>query len=162
MLLCEKTAGDHVGELTGSMLAAALTAGILTVVMTAIGGKSMDDSANPLAGPAWSDGWHPGVPLDYVTNLHVTSDTFVPTEMTPLVDEVTAPIELGAKISVFATSTGGANASGAHLVHRNLEVDLGHALANEAAMEEVSLRSEDFKLGIKAFAARQPVEFTGR
>ena len=74
----------------------------------------------PLAGPAWSEGWHPGYTLDYVTDLHVTSDTFTPTETAPLVEEVTAPIEIGAKISVFATSTGGANASGAHLVHRNL------------------------------------------
>jgi len=53
MLLCEKTGGDHVGELTGSMLAAALIAGILAIVMMAIGGESMDNSANPLAGPAW-------------------------------------------------------------------------------------------------------------
>jgi hypothetical protein len=53
MLLCEKTAGDHVGELTGSMLAAALLAGMLAVIMTGIGGESMDDSANPLAGPTW-------------------------------------------------------------------------------------------------------------
>ncbi len=53
LLLCEKTAGDQVSELTGSMLAAAVIAGILTLVMTAIGGPSMDDSANPLAGPTW-------------------------------------------------------------------------------------------------------------
>jgi hypothetical protein len=53
LILSEKTAGDHVGELTGSMLAAAIIAGVLTVVLAAIGGKSLDDSANPLAGPAW-------------------------------------------------------------------------------------------------------------
>jgi hypothetical protein len=51
--LCEKTVGDQVGELTGSLLASAAIAGILAVVMTAIGGKSMDDSADPLAGPTW-------------------------------------------------------------------------------------------------------------
>jgi len=53
LLLCEKTAGDHVSELAGSMLGSAIIAGILTLVMTAIGGPSMDDSANPLAGPTW-------------------------------------------------------------------------------------------------------------
>ena len=74
----------------------------------------------PLAGPAWADGWHPGYTLDYVTDLHVTSDSFTPTEMAPLVDMVTQPIELGAKVSVFATSSGGSNAGNAHLVHRNL------------------------------------------
>jgi hypothetical protein len=52
-LLCEKTAGDCVGELAGSMLAAAAIAGVLAVVMAAIGGESLDDSALPLAGPAW-------------------------------------------------------------------------------------------------------------
>jgi hypothetical protein len=53
LMLREKTAADHAGELTGSMLAAALVAGVLAVVMAAIGGESMDDSANPLAGPVW-------------------------------------------------------------------------------------------------------------
>jgi hypothetical protein len=48
-----KTAGDRVGELTGSMLAAAAIAAVLTVVLTAINGESLDGSANSLAGPAW-------------------------------------------------------------------------------------------------------------
>jgi serine/threonine protein kinase len=52
-MLCEKTAGDRIGELTGSMLAAAMIAAVLTVVMTAIGGETMDNSASALAGPAW-------------------------------------------------------------------------------------------------------------
>jgi hypothetical protein len=73
----------------------------------------------PLAGPAWAEGWHPGYQLDYATTLHVASDVFVPHDMTTTVDMVTDRIELGAKVSVFATSSGGANASGAHLVHRN-------------------------------------------
>jgi serine/threonine protein kinase len=53
LLLCEKTAGDQIGELTGSMLASAAIAGVLALVMNAIGGRSMDDSADPLAGPTW-------------------------------------------------------------------------------------------------------------
>jgi hypothetical protein len=53
MLLCEKTAGDTVGELTGSMVAAALISGILTLVMSAIGGDAIGKSADPLAGPMW-------------------------------------------------------------------------------------------------------------
>jgi serine/threonine protein kinase len=52
-LLCQKTAGDRIGELTGSMLAAAGIAGVLAVVMTAIGGEALQGSANSLAGPAW-------------------------------------------------------------------------------------------------------------
>src|SRR5262245_20604281 len=53
LLLCEKTAGDQVGELTGSMLSAAAIGGILAVIMAAIGGKSMTHSADALAGPTW-------------------------------------------------------------------------------------------------------------
>ena len=52
-LLGMKTAGDRVGELTGSMLAAAAIALVLTVVMTAIGGEALDNSPNSMAGPAW-------------------------------------------------------------------------------------------------------------
>jgi hypothetical protein len=48
-----KTAGDRLGELTGSMLAAAAIALVLTIVMTAIGGESLDNSPNAMAGPAW-------------------------------------------------------------------------------------------------------------
>ncbi len=73
----------------------------------------------PLAGDAWADGWHPGTALDYVSTLQVTSASFASHTMTEMVDLVTQPIELGANISVFATSSGGGNAGNAHLVHRN-------------------------------------------
>ncbi len=53
LMLREKTGGDHVGELTGSMLGAAGIAGILAVLFSSIGGHSLHDSLNPLAGPAW-------------------------------------------------------------------------------------------------------------
>jgi hypothetical protein len=53
LILCEKTAGDHIGELSGSMLSAAVIAGILTVMMAVIGSDSLNKSANPLAGPIW-------------------------------------------------------------------------------------------------------------
>src|SRR5262245_8497566 len=53
LLLCEKTAGDHVGELTGSMLSAAVISGILTFIMSAIGGDALMHSADKLAGPLW-------------------------------------------------------------------------------------------------------------
>lgn len=74
----------------------------------------------PLAGPAWAEGWHPGAQLDYVTTLHVASTAFAPHPPGDITTLVTAPIELGARISVFGTSSGGANAASAHLVHRNL------------------------------------------
>lgn len=52
-LLREKTAADRVGELTGSMLGAALIAGVLAVAMAAIGGEALDDSPRAIAGPVW-------------------------------------------------------------------------------------------------------------
>jgi hypothetical protein len=52
-MLGMKTGGDRLGELTGSMLAAAAIAMVLTVIMTAIGGESLDNSPNALAGPGW-------------------------------------------------------------------------------------------------------------
>ncbi|MBL0221030.1 MAG: hypothetical protein IPQ07_45085 [Myxococcales bacterium] len=73
----------------------------------------------PLAGSAWAEGWHPGTPLDYVATLAVHSDSFTAHTMAETVAFVTDAIELDTRISVFATSSGGANASGAHLVHRN-------------------------------------------
>src|SRR5205814_2307623 len=53
LLLSEKTAGDHVGELSGSMISSALIAGILTVIMAALGGDSLTHSPGSLAGPVW-------------------------------------------------------------------------------------------------------------
>ena len=71
----------------------------------------------PLAAGPWSEGWHPGVALDYVTTLAVHSASFVPIAEGDFVDRITSEITLGAHISVFATSDGEPNS--AHLVHRN-------------------------------------------
>src|SRR5262249_32771249 len=67
--------------------------------------------------PAWSEGWHTGVALDYVADLNVhAGGAFMPHPLAELADLVTDQIALGQKISVYATSSGGASA---HLVHRN-------------------------------------------
>lgn len=69
-----------------------------------------------LPGAPFADGWHPGEALDYVTTLSLGAGAFTPEEMAPLVARITDAIPLGARISVYATSSGGASA---HLVHRN-------------------------------------------
>jgi hypothetical protein len=70
-----------------------------------------------LPAPAWADGWHTGVTLDYVNDLQVHADaSFTQHPMADLVKIVADQLTLGAKISVYATSSGGASA---HLVHRN-------------------------------------------
>jgi 2-(1,2-epoxy-1,2-dihydrophenyl)acetyl-CoA isomerase len=47
------------------------------------------------------------------------------------------------------------------LLHRNLEVTLATALQNEAVYEELAVRSDDFKEGMRSFAERRPPEYTG-
>ena len=48
-----KTPGDRVSELTGSMLAAAAIALVLSVVMAAIGGDTITNAPNDASGPVW-------------------------------------------------------------------------------------------------------------
>jgi hypothetical protein len=69
-----------------------------------------------LPGPAWAEGWHTGLSLDYVNDLGVHANAFTPYALTDLANLVTDAIPLGGKVSVFAQSSGG---SSAHLVHRN-------------------------------------------
>lgn len=72
----------------------------------------------PLAGPAWSDGWHTDAALDYATTLGVHSTGMAELNQSELVAKITSELELGAKVSVYATS-GSTEPSSAHLVHRN-------------------------------------------
>lgn len=48
------------------------------------------------------------------------------------------------------------------LLHRHLDCDLGAALGAEAAAVELTIRSDDFKEGMRAFMAKRDPEFTGR
>lgn len=70
----------------------------------------------PLVGPAWGDGWHPGLALDYPSQLMVHATQFTPMKQADLVAKITSELELGAKLSVFATSAG--EPDSAHLIHR--------------------------------------------
>jgi hypothetical protein len=70
----------------------------------------------PLAGDAWSEGWHPSVQLDYVTTLNTSANDF---DLNPSVESwITNQLELGAHVSVFATSENFHDS--AHLVHRQM------------------------------------------
>ncbi len=72
-----------------------------------------------LPAPAFAPGWHPGVTLDYATDLGVHSGSgWDALTLTDAAARVAAPIELGASIAVYATSSGGSYAHSAHLVHR--------------------------------------------
>jgi len=70
----------------------------------------------PLKGGAWSEGWHPGVLLDYPGNLGVSSGQFAertPAQLTTAVDSALATAN---HVSIFTT---GFDSTGGHLIHRN-------------------------------------------
>ncbi|MGE3458530.1 MAG: hypothetical protein AB7O24_25655 [Kofleriaceae bacterium] len=70
-----------------------------------------------LAGPAWQDGWHTGIPFDYVTTLGLHREDFTATPQAELASAITSRLELGARVSVFGTVEG--QPDSAHLIHRN-------------------------------------------
>ncbi len=70
-----------------------------------------------LLGPAWEEGWHLGVALDYPGDLGAHTSSFTPYEMDALLDRVSSRLELGAKVSVFSISND--RPSSTHLIHRN-------------------------------------------
>jgi hypothetical protein len=92
---------------------------MVTAVRSSVGNPDMAlaERDAPLTGPAWEEGWHLGVTLDYVNDLGVHRLDFNPMPMPELVDAITAPIELGARVSIYATVED--QHDSAHLIHRN-------------------------------------------
>jgi hypothetical protein len=73
---------------------------------------------HPLPPPAWQEGWHPGLTLDYAKDLDAHKGDLVETTTAELVDKVYNALELGSTVSVYSSSSGGAKADSAHLIHR--------------------------------------------
>lgn len=73
----------------------------------------------PLPAPAFAEGWHPGVALDY-PSLGLHSDGgWDSLTLEQAAARVYDAVTVGAPLSVYATSSGGSYAASAHLVHRN-------------------------------------------
>ena len=73
----------------------------------------------PLPAPAYEEGWHTGVSLDYV-NMGLHSDGgWEPLPLAQVAQRVYEAIPVGAPLSVYSTSSGGATAASSHLIHRN-------------------------------------------
>jgi hypothetical protein len=88
-------------------------------------------------GPAWSEGWHTGIALDYVQHFGVHAGDFTPYALADLANVVTDAITLGQKVSVFAQTSGG---SSAHQIHRNgANVDGAIVLDPDGAKPKVLL-----------------------
>jgi len=74
-------------------------------------------------------------------------------ELDAAVDAVANELDAAATVSVGLAKT---------LIHRNLDHDLTSALQNEAVYEEIAVRSDDFKEGMRSFVQKRPPEYTGR
>ncbi len=74
------------------------------------------EKATKLPAPAWAEGWHTGVTLDYVKDLGVKASDFTPFTLLELSAKIADAIPLDAKVSVYSDTSGG---SSTHLVHRN-------------------------------------------
>ncbi len=69
-----------------------------------------------LPAPAFAEGWHTGVSLDYVTDLSMHVANFKPIAFEALVKKVIDAIPLDGKVAVYSSTSGGGST---HLVHRN-------------------------------------------
>lgn len=87
-------------------------------LVVSVKGVGVASVSSKLVGPAYSEGWHTNVTLDYVSDLGVHSDDFALVSMDKAVDYICKPLSIGAPISVYAYSDGSAPAS-AHQIHRN-------------------------------------------
>lgn len=75
-------------------------------------------------------------------------------------DELDSAVDdLAAELARMATASVG---FAKMLLHRNLEVSLYSALQIEGITEEVAVRSDDFKEGMRAFAEKRDPSYTGR
>jgi len=71
-----------------------------------------------LPAPAFAEGWHTGLALDYPTDLDLHNAAFSPHTLEEAVTKIAAEVKVGDPISVYAQSGAGRPES-AHLIHRN-------------------------------------------
>jgi 2-(1,2-epoxy-1,2-dihydrophenyl)acetyl-CoA isomerase len=96
-----------------------------------------------------------GKPVDGATAAEwgLISECVADDELDAATDALVAEFAAAATVSVGLAKL---------LLHQNLGVDIGAALQNEAMAEELALRSDDFKEGMRAFGERRPPNYTGR
>lgn len=72
-----------------------------------------------LPAPAWEEGWHPGLTLDF-TGFGLHSDAgWESLDLEQASARVYDALTVGQPLSVYATSSGGTYAASAHKIHRN-------------------------------------------
>jgi hypothetical protein len=97
-----------------------------------------------LIGPAWAEGWHTGVAVDYPT-LGVHADAIPLRTRTDSVNAIMTDLATANHVSVYATGYG---PGGAHLVHRNGRGEDGlvvsHPLSPQGHARLFSFTSQTF------------------
>jgi 2-(1,2-epoxy-1,2-dihydrophenyl)acetyl-CoA isomerase len=81
------------------------------------------------------------------------ADCVAPDELDNAVASVVDEFRHAATISIGLAKT---------LIHRNLDLDLAEALQNEGIYEELAVRTDDFKEGIRAFREKRAPHYEGR
>jgi len=96
-----------------------------------------------------------GRPVDGPTaaTWGLIADCVAPDELDDAVGSVVDEFRRAATIAVGLAKT---------LIHRNLDLDLASALQNEAVYEELAVRTDDFKEGIRAFRDKRAPDYEGR
>jgi 2-(1,2-epoxy-1,2-dihydrophenyl)acetyl-CoA isomerase len=82
----------------------------------------------------------------------LVSECVAEDELNRAVEAVVEEFAAAATVSVGLAKT---------LLHRNLECDLAGALQNEGIYEELAVRSDDFKEGMRAFTGKRDPRYTG-
>ncbi len=82
----------------------------------------------------------------------LVSDCVADDELGAVVEAVVEEFADAATVSVGLAKT---------LLHRNLDCDLATALQNEGIYEELAVRSDDFKEGIRSFVEKRDPRYTG-
>ena len=83
-----------------------------------VDGVLTSQASAALVGPAFAEGWHENVPLDYPGDLGSHSADFTAATRDEAVAFLCSHLELGAPVAVYAYSDG-TEPSSAHQIHRN-------------------------------------------
>jgi 2-(1,2-epoxy-1,2-dihydrophenyl)acetyl-CoA isomerase len=81
--------------------------------------------------------------------------------ITRCVDDGQLEVTLGQVVAELESAATVAYGLARTLLHRNLDASLTAALQNEAIYEELAVRSDDFKEGLRAFHDKRHPDFTG-
>lgn len=87
-------------------------------LVVSVDGVGVTTASAPLLGPAYAEGWHENLDLDYPSYLGVHSTDFKTVTLDGGVAFICNHLTIGAKVSVYAYSDG-SKPSSAHQVHRN-------------------------------------------